>query len=155
SGSEVGPFLSIEQAALSQLVSTERRTLVFAWYNLAGSFATATGALTGGIVAQSLQNAGVQPLGSYRVIVIGYAVMGVVLSLTFALISPAVEAQRHETAMDRSSSRASVGIICRFYNAVGLARSGPVVFKLSALFSLDAFAGGLILQSLMAYWFHV
>ena len=42
SGNEVGPFLSIEQAALSQIIPAERRTHVFAWYNLTGSFATAT-----------------------------------------------------------------------------------------------------------------
>ncbi|HQZ53325.1 MAG TPA: MFS transporter, partial [Thermoflexales bacterium] len=43
SGKEIGPFLSIEQAALTQLIPSQRRTQVFAWYNLAGSFATATG----------------------------------------------------------------------------------------------------------------
>ncbi len=47
SGYEVGPFLSIEQAALSQIVPNEQRTQVFAWYNLVGSFATALGALKG------------------------------------------------------------------------------------------------------------
>src|SRR5665647_42711 len=41
SGNEIGPFLSVEQAGLSQLVSDKKRTQVFAWYNLAGSFATA------------------------------------------------------------------------------------------------------------------
>ena len=56
SGNEIGPFLSIEQAALSQLVADENRTRLFAWYNLAGSFATATGALAGGWLAQSLQS---------------------------------------------------------------------------------------------------
>src|SRR5665647_2807553 len=40
-GNEIGPFLSVEQAGLSQLVSDKKRTQVFAWYNLAGSFATA------------------------------------------------------------------------------------------------------------------
>ena len=48
SGNEIGPFLSVEQAALSQMLSDDRRTSTFAWYNLAGSFATATGALVGG-----------------------------------------------------------------------------------------------------------
>src|SRR5499425_528361 len=48
SGHEVGPFLSIEQAALSHLVPPEGRTEVFAWYTLAGSLATALGALAGG-----------------------------------------------------------------------------------------------------------
>src|SRR5690242_18524674 len=56
SGNEIGPFLSIEQAGLSQLVPTERRTDVFAWYNLVGSFSTAAGALTGGWLAQVLQD---------------------------------------------------------------------------------------------------
>src|SRR5512146_2143718 len=45
SGNEIGPFLSVEQAGLTQLVPDKRRTQVFAWYNLSGSFATASGAL--------------------------------------------------------------------------------------------------------------
>src|SRR5215469_17731399 len=43
----------------------------------------------------------------------------------------------------------------RIYGALGLPKSGPVVFRLATLFSLDAFAGGFILQSIVAYWFHV
>ena len=74
SGNEVGPFLSIEQAALSQIVSDERRTQIFAWYNLVGSFATALGALCGGWLAQAAQIMGVTPLGSYRGIVIVIAI---------------------------------------------------------------------------------
>src|ERR1700693_1377704 len=50
SGHEVGPFLSIEQAALSHVVSPQTRTEVFAWYTLAGSLATALGALFGGTI---------------------------------------------------------------------------------------------------------
>src|SRR5450756_1757917 len=37
SGNEIGPFLSVEQAALTQLLASEQRTKAFAWYNLAGS----------------------------------------------------------------------------------------------------------------------
>src|SRR4029079_11694345 len=48
SGNEVGPFLSIEQAALSHVVADRNRTTVFAWYTLAGSLATALGALGAG-----------------------------------------------------------------------------------------------------------
>src|SRR5438876_3608967 len=87
SGSEVGPFLSIEQAALSQLVSAERRTHIFAWYNLSGSFATALGALAGGVLAQSLQQGGVSQLGSYQTILIVYAAFGGILSLMFLRLS--------------------------------------------------------------------
>jgi len=93
SGYEVGPFLSIEQAALSQIVSNERRTHIFAWYNLVGSFATAFGALGGGGLVQALQDSGMTPLGSYRMIVIGYAIIGLILGVLFTRLSPGVEIQ--------------------------------------------------------------
>jgi MFS family permease len=146
SGYEVGPFLSIEQAALSQIVSDKRRTKVFAWYNLIGSFATALGSLCGGVLAQGLQDTGLSPVGSYRVIVIGYGAMGLVLGLLFSRISPAIEV---------SPSARSSGPATGLGRRLGLHRSRKVVFKLSALFSLDAFAGGFVLQSIVAYWFHV
>ena len=141
SGNEVGPFLAIEQASLAQIVSDQRRTQVFAWYNLVGSFATATGALVGGGLAQVLQNTGVAPLNSYRAVVIGYAAMGAVLAVLFSRLTPGVEAPvRPDHATVRSR--------------LGLHRSRRVVFKLSALFALDAFAGGLVVQSIVAFWFH-
>jgi MFS family permease len=51
-------FLPIEQAGLTQTISDQQRTQVFAWYNLSGSAATALGALVGGFIAQILQGAG-------------------------------------------------------------------------------------------------
>ncbi len=146
SGYEVGPFLSIEQAALSQIVTDERRTRVFGWYNLVGSFATALGALGGGTLVQGLQASGVTPLGSYRMIVIGYAVIGLLLGGLFTFLSPAVEVS---TVTNPTHSPSS------FKTRFGLHRSKGVVLKLSALFSIDAFAGGFVLQSILAYWFHV
>src|SRR4030042_786459 len=92
SGGEIGPFLSIEQSALAQLVPDQKRTGVFAWYNLVGSFATALGALGAGWLAQVLQVSGVTVLNSYRVILIGYAGMGLLLGLVFPRLSPQVEA---------------------------------------------------------------
>ncbi len=146
SGYEVGPFLSIEQAALSQIVADERRTQIFAWYNLVGSFATALGALAGGSLVQGLTDTGVSALGSYRVIVIGYAAIGAVMGGLFTRLSHAVEAP----IVDGSTPSTSA-----FKKRFGLHRSKGVVFKLSALFSIDAFAGGFVLQSILAYWFHV
>ena len=134
SGYEVGPFLSIEQAALSQIVSNERRTHIFAWYNLVGSFATALGALGGGGLVQALQDSGMTPLGSYRMIVIGYAIIGLILGVLFTRLSPAVEIQ---AGSDPSHSTSA------FKTRFGLHRSRRVVLKLSALFSIDAFAGWL------------
>jgi MFS family permease len=146
SGYEVGPFLSIEQAALSHIVPNERRTQVFAWYNLVGSFATALGALGGGSLVQAFLDSGVTPLGSYRMVVIGYGVIGLMLGVLFTRLSPAVEVQ---TPADPSPPTSTLKT--RF----GLHRSQGVVLKLSALFSIDAFAGGFVLQSILAYWFHV
>lgn len=141
SGKEVGPFLAIEQAALAQVVPTERRTGVFAWYNLVASFATAFGALAGGGLAQALQNGGFVPLDSYRAVIAGYAIAGALLGLLFTGLSAAVEVS--------PSARVPAAA-----GRLGLHRSRGVVFKLSALFSLDAFAGGFIIESIVAYWFH-
>ncbi|NWJ41972.1 MAG: MFS transporter [Geothrix sp.] len=138
SGNEVGPFLAIEQAALSQVLPEDRRTGVFAWYNLTGSFATALGALAGGWTAQALQSSGLAPVASYRVLIFAYAAVGLLLAALFAKLSGAVEAPPTAAAAGRWGLHASKG----------------VVFKLSALFSLDAFAGGFVIQSLVAYWFH-
>jgi len=141
SGYEVGPFLPVEQAALSQIVLDERRTHVFAWYNLAGSFATATGALAGGIFSQILQRIGIAPVNSYRAVVIVYGAIGLLLALLFSRLSSSVEAVHSDAAPAQ--------------HRLGLHRSRSVILKLSALFGLDAFAGGFVVQSLVAYWFHV
>jgi MFS family permease len=146
SGNEIGPFLAIEQAALTQLIPNERRTQVFAWYNLVGSFATALGALCGGWVTQVLQGKGFSELRSYQIIIIGYAVIGGVLSLLFMSLSPAVEVK---TVPEIPRSGPSAG-----WN-FGLNKSRKIVFKLSAMFALDAFAGGFVIQSMIVYWFHV
>ena len=142
SGNEIGPFLSIEQAGLSQLVPDKRRTQIFAWYNLAGSFATATGALCAGIIAQTLQGSGWTPLDSYRAVLAGYALIGAFMLLAFLGLSPAVEPPHQTSAQP----------VRRF---LGLYQSRTIVLKLSALFALDAFAGGFIVQSLVAFWFSV
>ena len=146
SGYEVGPFLSIEQAALSQIVSDEKRTNIFAWYNLVGSFATALGALAGGSLVQILMDSGVSSLGSYRAIVIVYAVIGIMLGGLFTRLSRAVEVQAGGDPPQSTSA---------FKARFGLHRSRRVVLKLSSLFSIDAFAGGFVLQSILAYWFHL
>jgi MFS family permease len=153
SGNEVGPFLSIEQAALSQLIPADRRTHVFAWYNLSGSFATAIGALAGGVLAQSLQSSGLSPLSSYRVIVVVYGAIGAILAVMFACLSASAEA--HALPKDSPAPALKRQRTQRLWDMLGLPKSGPIVFKLSALFSLDAFAGGFILQSIVAYWFHI
>lgn len=140
SGNEIGPFLSIEQASLVQLVSDRKRTQTFAWYNLVGSFATATGALSSGWLAQALQACGWSALAAYRMGLAGYALAGLVLAFCYIGLSPVVEITESRISEKR---------------ILGLHKSRQVVLKLSALFALDAFAGGLIVQSMFALWFHL
>ncbi len=144
SGGEIGPFLSIEQAALSQLVPDNRRTRIFGWYNLAGSFATAGGALAGGWLAQWLQYIGFSGLEAYRWIMGGYAVCGLVLMLFFIFLS------RQAEVVPVADNSGGIG-----RKTLGLHRSKSVVFKLSSLFALDAFAGGFVVQSMIAWWLHI
>ena len=92
SGHEVGPFLSIEQAALSHVVTDRARTTVFAWYTLVGSLATAGGALAGGTIVRVLQQTELAPVSTYRVVVLLYAALGVILAVLFSRLSRASEA---------------------------------------------------------------
>ncbi len=142
SGNEVGPFLAIEQSALAQTVPGGRRTQVFAWYQLAGSLATALGSLVGGGLAQILQMGGTTPLSSYRVVILIYAVLGLILVLMFNFVSPLVEVPFSENEKEK-------------VNLLGLGSSSKTILRLAALFSVDAFAGGFVVQSIMAYWFHL
>ncbi len=144
SGNEVGPFLSIEQAALSHVVSDRTRTEVFAWYTLTGSFATALGALVGGTLSQSLQNTVLSQVNGYRAVVVLYGVLGIVLALLFMRVS-----RNAEVSPSESSAAGGLGRL------FGLHKSRRVVAKLSGLFALDAFAGGFVVQSFAAYWFYL
>jgi MFS family permease len=141
SGNEVGPFLAVEQAALSEATPDARRTPTFAWYNLAGYLATATGALSAGLATQALLAGGLAAVDAYRFVVVTYAAIGLAMAAVFALVGPAVEASTDAHLDD--------GIRRLF----GLGRSRGIVLRLSLLFSLDAFGGGFVPQSLMAYWF--
>jgi MFS family permease len=141
SGHEIGPFLSVEQAGLTQLVPNEQRTQMFAWYNLVGSFAIATGALAGGWLSQILQDNAWTALDSYRLILMGYALGGIILLFLFLNLTSTIEVDETQQPITK--------------RVLGLHRSRTIVLKLSSLFAMDAFAGGLLVQSLLAYWFHV
>jgi MFS family permease len=146
SGNEVGPFLSIEQAALSHIVPSPTRTEVFAWYTLAGSLATALGALCAGFVTQALQHTSMAPVASYRSVVLLYAALGMLLAFLFTRLSAMVEVDAPSSG---SLSKAAIG------NLIGITHSRKVVLKLSSLFALDSFAGGFVVQSFAAYWFYL
>jgi MFS family permease len=147
SGNEVGPFLPIEQAALSGVVSNRIRTSVFAWYALAGSIATAAGSLFAGSAIGWMEKAARTPLASQRTIILLYAAFGIVLALVFRGLSPRVE-----VGVEVDGGRpAPAGV----KHLLGIGASRGVVVRLCGLFALDAFGGGFVVQSFAAYWFYL
>jgi MFS family permease len=136
SGKEVGPFLSIEQAILPETTQDQHRTTIFSAYNLIGSLLGAMGALAVGL--PSLFS--IPEITGYRVLVWGYVICAVVMMVVFGFLSPAIEGKRKTDSQKR---------------AIGVRRSRKVVAKLAGLFALDAFAGGFIVQSIVAYWFYL
>jgi MFS family permease len=135
SGKEVGPFLAIEQAILPQTTSDENRTAVFSAYNLVGSCAGSLGALAVALP----QLFSVTALAGYRILFWAYIVCALVMAVLFSCLSRAVEAKKKLVETPK----------------IGVQRSRATVAKLAGLFALDAFAGGFIVQSIVAYWFYL
>jgi MFS family permease len=139
SGGEVGPFQAVEQAALSHILPDRERTRIFGWYSLAGFFAAATGALAAGLLVQGVLAIGAPRADAYRVVILGYSAIGLLLALAFGRLTRAIEV----------APATGPPIATR----LGLHRSQGIVLRLSGLFALDAFGGNLVSQSLVAYWF--
>jgi MFS family permease len=145
SASETAPFLPIDQAILAQITTPERRTALFARYNLVASGSSAGGALLAGLPAL-LTGIGIPLAAGIRLLFGAYAVLGLAVAGLSLRLSPLVEAPEHPPIQIQS---------LRQRLAPPLHRSRGVVWRLMALFSVDALAGGLVVQSLMALFFHL
>jgi len=121
---ETGPFLTLEQVAVTRATPRERLTTVLSLYNLAGYGASALGAAAVG-------RAGASPRVLFAVFLLG----GLVQMVTYALMQP-----------DPARAPAS--------RVAAAMPSRPLIRRLAALFALDSLAGGFVLQSLIAYWFY-
>jgi MFS family permease len=130
SAGSVSVFVPIEHAALTREVSDANRTRMFARYSLVGALASAVGALASAI-PDVMTTVGLGQLTAIKLMFVLYAVVGLLGGVFYARIPkrpPASEA------------------------AAALGPSRAIVFRLAALFSLDAFAGGFVVQSLLALW---
>lgn len=136
---EVGPFLSLEQAVLPQTTDPRHRTTVFGVYNTVGALAGAAGALFATVPAVLERWAGLAAADALRVMFILYAGLAGIVLLLFSGLSPLVELAAEHRAVAKP----------------GLAGSRALVLRLAALFGLDSLAGGFVVQSLIAYWFHL
>jgi MFS family permease len=139
SASEIGPFLSVEQAAISELIPGRERTRVFAWYHLVGYCAGALGAFVGGYSVSWARSNAAEGIDAFRYVIWGYAACGLILALLFSALHRTIEPFRDAPHPPPPT---------RF----GLHRSRGVIARLSALFALDAFGGGFILQAIICYW---
>ena len=144
--SETAPFLPIEQAMLPQTCQSSQRTALFARYNLVATFAGAAGALAAAL-PDLLARVFHLPLPIGIRLIFGlYAGVGLLVAWLALRLSHAVEAPSQVEL--RASS-----YIQRLVPPLGSARG--IVLRLSALFSVDAFAGGLVVQSLFVLFFHL
>ena len=143
--SETAPFLPIEQAMLAQGSAPSLRTSLFARYNLVATFCGAAGALVAGL-PDWLTRVGISPLLGIRLLFGGYVVVALLVVLLVLRLSANVEVPL-VTRVARTS------LLRRLLPPLGKARGK--VLMLSGLFSIDAFAGGLVVQSLLALFFHL
>jgi MFS family permease len=123
---DLGPFASIEQAALAESVEPRRRNLAFARYSLTGGLAAAAGALLAGTATD---------LNRGRLLFALYAVIGVITAVLALFLSPRAESPVRAAALSSAEIRA--------------------LAPLSALFAIDALGGGLVVNAVIAYWLHV
>jgi len=132
SGGSTSIFVPLEHTVLSAAVSATERTRAFARYSLIGALAAALGALAA-VTPDWIAAAGVTRLDGIRIMFAAYAVLGILGGIAYGRIP--LPPRRPQTR-----SRASLG------------PSRGIVYRLAALFSIDAFAGGFVVQSLLALW---
>jgi len=151
SASETAPFLPIEQAMLPATTPPARRTALFARYNLVASGAGALGALTAGLPAL-LAQAGLPQATGLRLMFGVYALAALMVALLVTRLSPRVE-----VPVRTAASVPTCGPVPSGWRRLAppLGRSRGIVLRLAALFSVDALAGGLVVQSLMVLYFHL
>ncbi|MDH3340799.1 MAG: MFS transporter [Nitrosopumilus sp.] len=140
-GSETGAFLTIEQAVLPQTVKdVKKRNTVFAFYNMGGTFAMSAGILLSGI-PQLFQEIGWGQIDSFKPLFAIYIFAGLMVSVLYLLLSKNIEVSKNQIKAKGSPLKQISP------------KSRSVIGKLSALFSLDSFAGGFVIQSIISFWF--
>ena len=144
SGYEAGPFSALEQAMLPDTVRPNARTRAFAWYNIAGFLPAALGALAAGQLVHLASDQGLSTMSAYHSLLWVYAAVGLLQAVVFAGLSHRVEHVVPKARRREAGPRWSVG----------LHRSRTLVRDLAGLQAIDAFAGGFVVQTLVAYWFN-
>jgi MFS family permease len=132
SAGSVSVFVPLEHAVLTRAASNRERTTMFSRYSLVGALAAAFGGLAAA-APDILGRIGLGQLAAIKAMFVLYAILGVAGGLIYACIPASPRTATPETTAALGPSR-------------------RIVYKLAALFSLDAFAGGFVVQSLLALW---
>ena len=133
SSGDVSVFLPLEHSLLARFVPDRERTAVFARYSLVGSLAAAVGSLAAGLPSLASAQWGWTPRGALQAMFVLYAVTAAAIAAIYAGLPRAATGEARAAPAPLTKSRARV-------------------FTLAALFSVDSFAGGLVVQSLVALW---
>jgi MFS family permease len=133
SSGDVSVFLPLEHAALAGAARGNARTTLFARYSLLGALAAAVGALASGLPDALAAPLGVTRLDALRAMFVAYALIGIAVWWLYRRL-PVHGAEAAPQA------------------ASALGPSRAVVVRLAALFSVDSFAGGLVVNSLLSLW---
>jgi MFS family permease len=143
--SETSPFLPIDQAMIAQITLPGHRTALFARYNLVASLSAALGALAAGL-PDLLARSGLPLASGIRLLFGVYAALALFAAGFSLRLSSSVEAPGRPPIQGQNLRQRLIP---------PLHRSRGIVWRLTALFSVDALAGGLVVQSLMALFFHL
>jgi MFS family permease len=139
-GSETGAFLSLEQAILPQTVKNIKKTnSIFALYNMIGTFAMAGGVLLASLPQIIQENFGFSIINSFKPLFLIYLFAGVAVVVIYFFFSKEIEVKKTIDSKAFSTNLSP--------------KSKQIVLKLSSLFALDSFAGGFVIQSIVAFWF--
>ncbi len=140
-GSEVGAFLSLEQALLPQTVrDNKKRNSIFAIYNAVGTFAMSGGVLLAGLPS-ILQNYGFDKIGAIKLLFLIYAACAVAVLAIYLMLSKNIEPKDSAPKSSLSLKHLSP-------------KSKDIIAKMSALFAVDSFGGGFVIQSIVSFWFY-
>ena len=135
SSGDVSVFLPLEHATLSRVVRDNERTAVVARYSLVGSLVAAVGSLAAALPSVMSGIASLSLKASIQAMFVFYALLGLLAALAYRGLPESLESDAPQTMAP-------------------LDKAKKTVYTLAALFSLDAFAGGFVVQSMLALWLY-
>ena len=133
SSGDVSVFLPLEHARLARAARANARTALFARYSVLGALCAAFGALAAGLPDWLARDTDVARLAALRGMFVVYGMLGLVVFWLYRQLPDCKESREQETVAPLGPSRG-------------------IVVRLAALFSVDAFAGGLVVNSLLSLW---